>query len=111
MIEKRELTDIEMQIVADAQKSQQAVLNKLQDHLNSSGCKFVTGDCLCLADYVLFSELQDTKYTSMDMSNFPRLMKYQDDVMEASLTFKTMLTSEQWFTILPALQNGVFKLS
>lgn len=78
--------------------------------MNKSGCKFVAGNSLSLADYVIFSELQDTKYASMDMSDYARLMKYQDDVMGASPAFHAIHTGDDWLSLLPMMANGLFKL-
>lgn len=85
---------------------QKNVLCKLQDHLTKSGCKFVCGNSLTIADYVLFSELWDTSYLKMDLKAcYPRLAQYQQDVMECSNAFEEMHTSETWCTIQPFIQN------
>jgi glutathione S-transferase len=54
-----------------------AVLSKLQNHLSSNNFKFVCGNQISIADYVIFAELQDTKYLKKDMSAYPTLASYE----------------------------------
>ena len=76
-------------ILDRASMMQGKVLNKLQDKL-AEGTKFVNGNCLSIADYVIFCEMQDCKYIGVDLTAYPGLVKYEADVMAASPGIKNI---------------------
>lgn len=77
------LTDKQRLMFERSAEKQEKVLQKVEARFEE-GCKFIAGDCLSIADYVLFSELYDTKYMSLDISGYPRICKYMNDVLKCS---------------------------
>lgn len=80
----RPLSNADHFVMKRATERQWKVLDKLEAHFGESGTKFIAGDHLSIADYVIFTHLQDTRYLRLDLAKHPKLVKYQADVMAAS---------------------------
>ena len=48
------------------------VMKALEKQLDKAGGKFITGDRMTLADFVLLSQLQDLKLLRLESGDYPR---------------------------------------
>lgn len=91
-------------IMDRATEQQKKVLEKVQKKL-AEGTKFITGDSMSFADHAIFCEMQDCKYIGHDISAYPGLIKYQEDVMAASPGINEIhKEGGAWHSMLPAIQ-------
>merc|ERR1712137_825527 len=107
---KRERSDEENNMIERAREHQVKAMKQLETQLNASGGKFILGDELTLADYVLFEEMQDLKVfseSSLKFTDYPRAQQYEADILTASVGLNEIHQEGSPFNseILPAFQG------
>lgn len=107
MMEKRERNDKDEYLIENARGHQVKAMKELEAQLEAAGGKFILGDQLTLADYVLVSEMQDLRVFSQDISVYPRALEYEAAVMAASTGMNDVhKDGSAWATeVLPAFQG------
>jgi len=104
--EQRERNDKDEFVIASARVNQKKVMKALEKQLDKAGGKFVTGDQLTLADFVLCSQMQDLKLLCLETGDYPRAMQYEADVLAASEGLDSILKADGIYTteVLPQAQ-------
>ena len=104
----RPVDDRDKLIMDRASEQQVKVLEKVQAKL-AEGTKFINGDSLSMTDYVVFCEMQDTRYIGHDLSAYPGLVKYHADVMAASASLNDIhKDGGKWATTDLVAAQGMF---
>lgn len=110
LMEKRARNEKDEYLIQNARNFQKKAMKQLEAQLDEAGGKFILGDEMTLADFVLFSEMQDLKVFCMSTADYPRAMQYEADVMSASAgLYEIHKAGSAWATeTLPAFQ-GIMK--
>jgi len=104
--EQRERNEKDEFVIASARGNQKKVMKALEKQLDKAGGKFVTGDQLTLADFVLCSQMQDLRLLCLETGDYPRAMQYEADVLAASEGLNSILKADGTYTteVLPQAQ-------